>query len=397
MLQDADEDEELSGKVAFNRMTEAADSIRLQEPQDYLLKLVQAAVAGGCSTLRITTHGHDVELSFDGLPWSPAEMLRLFPALVRSPKSMPRHLRHLAVGLAAAGRAGVKTWELRSTSSRMRLLERSIVIDSEGAEQNVVVLHGQAAATRSFAWVLSLLFEPGLDSFLGQRAGFAPIPILVNGAPVNRHPGFEIGKISPTLSLKPFRVALSEATEVDGFALFIARGSSAPSLHTGDPGFGVAARMSGNGLGWLSGVWHRKDTWKRVEATVVKPPFGLGFSQSRVELPGHQLPTLFYAGAPLLRATAAIQISPRTSHDSATLRLIEDGVGWEVEHPEELPSGYRFWISTSAVPDEPLEPDAGYFRVNQAQEGYTRLLRQLGRMLAKAWPELSSGTRSLSE
>lgn len=74
---------------------------QLARPEQYVLKLVQAAVVSGATQVDVRCYGHFVELDFDGSGLAQAELEGLF-AYVFEDQPASRHLRHLAIGVTSA-------------------------------------------------------------------------------------------------------------------------------------------------------------------------------------------------------------------------------------------------------------------------------------------------------
>ncbi|MEW6279485.1 MAG: hypothetical protein AB1758_12720 [Candidatus Eremiobacterota bacterium] len=186
---------------------------QLVSPGHYLLKFVQACVAGGATRVHVRTRGHQVELQSN--PEFPLQELPRLSAYLLYSNSLtePRSLRHLAVGLNSAigleprrlelAFEGIRwtperEWEERppgpgkdGSTFRLRLRKRQL-----GWPLMTMDLALQMAGTVATSHIpripseVHALLNPE-DLALSAACRFAPIPVFLNGGLCNRpnYPG----------------------------------------------------------------------------------------------------------------------------------------------------------------------------------------------------------------
>ncbi len=88
-------------RLDWQRALDKIKDFQLADPHRYVLEVVQAAVAGGATSVEVQTDTDDVVLTFDGRVYDRRELERLFDYLfTREPELEP--LRQLALGVNAA-------------------------------------------------------------------------------------------------------------------------------------------------------------------------------------------------------------------------------------------------------------------------------------------------------
>lgn len=117
---------------------------QLARPEDYVLKLVQAAATTGATRVDVSCYGHFVEVDFDGQGLAKTELESLF-AYVFEDQASSRHLRHLAIGVTSA-LAHQARWvqvESRGVKRRWSMLE----LDADGKARRSRLKRGLTRVT----------------------------------------------------------------------------------------------------------------------------------------------------------------------------------------------------------------------------------------------------------
>ncbi len=117
---------------------------QLARPEQYVLKIVQAAGTTGATRVDVDCYGHFVEVDFDGQGLARSELESLF-AYVFEDQPASRHLRHLAIGVTSA-LAHQARWvqvESRGVKRRWSMLE----LDSDGEARRSRLKRGLTRVT----------------------------------------------------------------------------------------------------------------------------------------------------------------------------------------------------------------------------------------------------------
>ncbi|MFN8607605.1 MAG: hypothetical protein U0931_08740 [Vulcanimicrobiota bacterium] len=196
--------------VDLSRAKDKLARFQFEDPFYYILKLVQAAVAGGGQEFSVSSGTADVAVAFLGLGFSRVQMENLFYSLVGESESPPA-LRHFAMGINAAvstraseimvqtfdGRTGVEVhwtkqgqrsvaWAPTQQVAQTRFLMKRTAAD-------VLSDLGAKLASRD---VFSMFSgdRKGMDreqALIYDHCAFCPMPISINGRPC---PGYDLGE-----------------------------------------------------------------------------------------------------------------------------------------------------------------------------------------------------------
>lgn len=172
----------------------------LPDSRGYILKLVQAAVAGQAMEFRLTSGNREVLIQFTGLQLDLQNLETLLWQLAERGKNLPASSYHLAIGIRAALGLEAERIEIESSD---RLHRKLIVWTNEKIECQVqatttpYVTSLKLVRTQSRVWKewMSTLYKRNVFGMLwGWRSGYdeertlvsdicclAPLPIYING------------------------------------------------------------------------------------------------------------------------------------------------------------------------------------------------------------------------
>jgi hypothetical protein len=172
-------DSEGTFTVAVDKASWKLAAFRLAEPQSYPLHVVASAVAAKASRLAITRQGQSVRFSFDGQPYSQADLdlLRL-PALG---EGTARRVRELAIAISAGSATGHLIFNSIGPGGGCQL-------QVLGEEVTMTALDGQPGQT---LLVGSELSELGVE-ILKARCRFAPLDLTIDGVSIRNPIDFGI-------------------------------------------------------------------------------------------------------------------------------------------------------------------------------------------------------------
>ena len=221
MAELADEFERLMGELAlegrldssghftidFFKGSEKLRQYQLADPSQYILKLVQAAVASRADSIHVESDRSCLRFSYNGQPLRAEELEGLAESLLHRERFAERpHLIHLAAAVNAALGWGVETVIVESWMDGQgvallltRQAQRAGRVVGEGVRPNGIriLIRRQALA----------LVSPE-ERWLRSRVAFCPIPIRLNGKH-SLKPDFGRPPLPPFLkSLKPVINAL---------------------------------------------------------------------------------------------------------------------------------------------------------------------------------------------
>ena len=304
---------ESSGSFTFDPegMADKLGRYRLPGPEYYLLKLVQAAVAGGAHEIQFQIgFENSLEITMDGCPWTPEQL----DDLDRAPQ---RHLRHLAVARHAFLALKPSQWSITHRDGR-----------------NCVRLSWGSGLGRLFSWLKFHLYWRG-SRLLMQRARYAPLAIYLGDLGVNR---LACAQHVPVLFSGPHH-PLRLNPDVDaGSVVYVL------------PGDGAKGELWGCAVSLCPDVrWFRGDAWDTAgwQAVPVEETARLGNSPHlQVDCPELEISTLVYGGKPALKCTGILQHCPVTAFRWSILTIVRDGVVVESLPLQDFPSGYKYWVSS---------------------------------------------------
>ncbi len=207
----------------LNKAKEKLAQFQLANPYCYVLKLVQAAVAGGATHFALRSGSTEVKVNMRGLSFSALQLENVLYCLLGEDAPIPvtPALRHLAVAINAsvgtrASRLSVKSWDGEQgvevywgpggNGSRPWLPEAAERYPLTCFEMNRAAgdVGKELYAKLAKRDVIGMISgdRKGMDNeqaLLHDHCNFAPIPILING---NACPGYELGApAEPVLSL----------------------------------------------------------------------------------------------------------------------------------------------------------------------------------------------------
>ena len=331
---------------------------QLPGPDYYVLKLVQAAVAGGATFIRFRTSGAGKEITFDGKPWEAHELARLGDyVLAAAPEQ--RHLFHLAVGMQGLLALSPSRWELCSPRGRVGVPSGP----GEVLANTLRVGWGRGAGKVAAGLAMRFFWEG--RRLLFKRAKYAPIAITLDTSYVNRHAG--VLSLRRTFGHSICPVLMPPDTDATDFTYVVP---------TEEPGEVMGPAMSlCSGVSWVQGELLQRETWNTVlSVSDEDPKFGTSRMRQVVELPSQSLPGIIYGDRRALGCSALIQRAPITGQWGSRLTLIHDGVALDGERLRDLP-GYKLWVSARG-----LGVDLSHFKVIR-DERYQRLVEALGQLL----------------
>lgn len=174
---------------------------QLSGPGDYLLKFVQACVAGGATEIQARIGATRVELRANPRKFDPEELPKLGTYLLRSTSlTEPRHMRHLAVGLNSALWLEPQSLELRFPTLKwtpekdweehqdgppfqLKVKRRFPAPSPDLTNQMFEAM--MTAHIPEIPWAMACRMLPEAQA-LNTRCSFSAVPIELNGIQVNR-------------------------------------------------------------------------------------------------------------------------------------------------------------------------------------------------------------------
>lgn len=176
---------------------------QLGRPEQYVLKLVQAAVASRATRVSVRCYGHFVEVDFDGCGLSRPELESLF-AYVFEDQAASRHVRHLAIGVTSAlahqarwvqveSRGVKRRWSMleldAETSVRRSRLKRGLTRVTLARSLETTMSHWWEFLSRKDIYQMVVGGEQAMlpeQSALYKACEHAPIRLKVNGQRMDR-------------------------------------------------------------------------------------------------------------------------------------------------------------------------------------------------------------------
>lgn len=169
-----------SGRFTLDlqRALRKLEQFRLPGPHDYLLSLVAAATLSRARHFQLTTDPKQLEVSFDGRPFTFAELEALFPSLL-DVEAEPR-LRELAVGLHATRAQGPLSVQLESGRVRLEMKGTQVVVAplAETRTSTRIVIRRRLRQTLARYWSQGEAEEARL---LRERCCYGPLAIQIDG------------------------------------------------------------------------------------------------------------------------------------------------------------------------------------------------------------------------
>jgi hypothetical protein len=178
-------------KLDWKRALDKIKDFQLTDPHRYVLELVQAAVAGGASSIRVSTDADDMFMTFDRLRCSQQDLERLFDYLfTREAEHAP--LRQLALGANAALGLQPKFIQIDSgdgsRGTRARLTSHTdLALEVLPPE---AMLDGTRIHVRervSWKMVSKAMGSTSVEGqLLAEQCRFCPIELFLNGEDLRR-------------------------------------------------------------------------------------------------------------------------------------------------------------------------------------------------------------------
>lgn len=154
---------------------------QLQDPESYILELIQAAQIKGATSIELRIDSSDLGLSFDGAPFTVADFDELYTSLLRGDGSSDlRALKALAIGLNAGRSLGPKLIHVRSgTVERGAELkiwpDREDEISSCTMESSGTEIHFEGKLRDVFSGRAARL-----KNLLFEACRFSLVPVTIN-------------------------------------------------------------------------------------------------------------------------------------------------------------------------------------------------------------------------
>jgi hypothetical protein len=187
-------------KVDAAKMLDKLRSYQLTDPRDFLCAWLRCAAASGARHIALTSGATGLELTFDGVPFSAAELSQPYQALVDGEGGNAKRGRHFAYGLLGLYRLRPSNVSVTSRGpdgvATMKAGTGKPPDPASAPEGTVVRVSWPAWA---FYWRPALLVRRARG-----RYGLGPAALTVNGARVPDHPD---GPYWRTMTMKGWRAA----------------------------------------------------------------------------------------------------------------------------------------------------------------------------------------------
>ena len=197
--------------VDVSKAKEKLAQFQFQDAFYYILKLVQAAVAGGASGLSLQSRTAEVEVTILGLGFTPYQLENVLYSLMADSSETTPALRHFAMGLNAAvntraseitvqsfdGKDGLEVhWTKKAQRSaawgpKKALPQTRLLLKRTAAD--VISDIGAKLGSRDIFSMFSGA-RKGMDreqALIYDKCAFCPMPISINGRPC---PGYDLGR-----------------------------------------------------------------------------------------------------------------------------------------------------------------------------------------------------------
>jgi len=176
---------------------------QLARPEQYVLKILQAAVTSGATRVEVRCYGHFVEVDFDGSGLARPELESLFGYVFEDqPKS--RHIRHLAIGVTSAlahqarwvqveSRGVKRCWSMLELDSRTKVrrsrLKRGLTRVTLARSVETTITHWWEFLSRKDIYQMLTGGEQAMlpeQIALLQGCRHCPVRLRVNGKRMDR-------------------------------------------------------------------------------------------------------------------------------------------------------------------------------------------------------------------
>ncbi len=194
----------------LSRAKQKLAKYQFEDPFYYILKLVQAAVAGGAHEFSLTSGSTEVAVAVLGLGYTPYQLENLFYSLVGESESVPG-LRHFAMAVNAAvstrasqiivqsfdGKEGLEVcWTKNGQRSTPWRPSKPYAQTRFHMKRTVVDVFSDLGARLASRDIFSMFSgeRKGMDREQGlifDQCAFCPMPISINGRPC---PGYDLGE-----------------------------------------------------------------------------------------------------------------------------------------------------------------------------------------------------------
>jgi hypothetical protein len=162
---------------------------QLSDARRYVLELVQAAVLRGAQSIEFEIDTDDMHMRFDGQPFSEAELDDLYGSLFRPGNDRAlRGVRQLALALNAALGMEPKHIHLRSGDVELRMQpgRRDELIKHDAVQPRTEIhVRKRVGARMILDFFANLTGRMAEAKYLRERCRFGPVPILLDGKPIN--------------------------------------------------------------------------------------------------------------------------------------------------------------------------------------------------------------------
>ena len=184
----------LEAKKALQKM----QAYQLHQPAEYVIQLISCPVMRNARQIQIEIGGRDVRVGFDGEPFSDQELEQIFECCqANSQRPVTAAGAHLAIALQA-----MKTYDpdvlivesgQGKTRNVLQLYEQDVWIESlsgSNSSRKAVTYVGMEHSLNFFNFCFPSLVGSyrAERTVLRERAYAAPIPVYVNGSPLQINP-----------------------------------------------------------------------------------------------------------------------------------------------------------------------------------------------------------------
>jgi hypothetical protein len=164
------------------RAREKMRSFQMANPGSYVVKIVQAAVMGGASAIKVTATRNTLTLEFeseDPLLNSPEQLTQALLTVHALPESP---LRHLAVGLNAATSPSLIELRWETPQGSVILTESTVKAESCQSERCRFVVKKKRGLLQ---WFRGTVYLDEIHT-LTSRCGYGPCRIVLDGLPISQ-------------------------------------------------------------------------------------------------------------------------------------------------------------------------------------------------------------------
>ncbi len=218
--------------VDVSKAKEKLAQFQFQDAFYYILKLVQAAVAGGASGLSLQSRTAEVEVTILGLGFTPYQLENVLYSLMADSSETTPALRHFAMGLNAAvntraseivvqsfdGKEGLEVhWTKKGQRSGAWAPKKALPQTRMLLKRTAADVFSDISAKIGSRDIFSMFSgdRKGMDreqALIYDHCAFCPMPISINGRPC---PGYDLGVPAYSGVLSTLWSRLFEPSAVD--------------------------------------------------------------------------------------------------------------------------------------------------------------------------------------